>query len=457
MGDITDLYRLTELLIKQTRDLQSEVSELKEEVRCLREENQSLRDKVSRYEHPRDSHNSNLPPSKDPIGTKRHTLRKSSGLKSGGQDGHKGSTLKFQIPDFIEELSNHCCQCCGLDLSSTEGEVMEVRQQVELPSVKPVVREYRQLKKICPCCSSESRRQFPANISCGISYGPSVYSLVSYLNVCQHIPYKRLTVLLQEVFGLKLSEGTIYNILDRMQKRSYPAYEAIRERISNAEVAGADETTTKVNGITRWAWAWQTNLYTYIKGGCSRKKEVFTNVMPDGMPNTVLLSDCMSSYFSQNVKHHQICLAHILRELVGLSEMYNNHKWCENMSALIREAIHLRKTIRGKIESSAINKRFEKLLNQTIAASCKGIITLQKRLIKYRDYVFYFLFDERVTPDNNASERAIRTFKVKYKVSGGFKSEAGVQCFAQLHSIVDTAKKNDKSPLAVLQAAALNI
>jgi hypothetical protein len=78
---------------------------------------------------------------------------------------------------------------------------------------------------------------------------------------------------------------------------------------------------------------------------------------------------------------------------------------------------------------------------------------LQKRLIKYRDYLFYFLKNEKVPPDNNASERAVRTFKVKLKVSGFFKSDTGAQCFAQLHSIADTARKNNQSPLSAFQAA----
>ncbi|MCL1936896.1 MAG: transposase, partial [Candidatus Azobacteroides sp.] len=62
--------------------------------------------------------------------------------------------------------------------------------------------------------------------------------------------------------------------------------------------------------------------------------------------------------------------------------------------------------------------------------------------------------NDRVPPDNNASERAFRVFKVKLKVSGFFKSNAGAQRFALLHSIADTARKNKSSPFNVFQLAA---
>jgi len=38
----------------------------------------------------------------------------------------------------------------------------------------------------------------------------------------------------------------------------------------------------------------------------------------------------------------------------------------------------------------------------------KELVTFQNRLIKYREFIFTFLYHPKVPPDNNASERAIR-------------------------------------------------
>jgi transposase len=47
-----------------------------------------------------------------------------------------------------------------------------------------------------------------------------------------------------------------------------------------------------------------------------------------------------------------------------------------------------------------------------------------------------------VPPDNNASERAVRTFNVKQKVSGLFRSFEGAHAFAGFRSVIDTILKN---------------
>ena len=75
------------------------------------------------------------------------------------------------------------------------------------------------------------------------------------------------------------------------------------------------------------------------------------------------------------------------------------------------------------------------------------MLGFQKRIIKYRDHVFTFLYHPDVPPDNNGSERAIRNVKVKQKISGQFKSYTGAETFAILRSIIDTAIKNNLNPL----------
>ena len=448
MEEVLDIQTVVSVLV-------NELTLLKQQNEKLSQENGELRERLLRYEHPKDSHNSNLPPIKNPIGMKKNVnLRAKSNRKSGGQKGHSGKYLEMQTPDKIELLVPHYCSCCGRDLSDMEGEEGEHRQQIDIPPIVPIVTEYQQIRKVCKC-SHVNVVDFPSTVTAPVCYGSNIQALVTYLNICQHIPYRRMTQVLKEVFGVFLSEGSVANLLQRMEKRLSPAYETIRERIAGSAVVGADETGNSVNGKTLWAWVLQTENLTYITAGHSRKKEVFTSIMPQGIPQSILVSDCYSTYFSANVKNHQICTSHILRELIYLSELYKGNTWSEEMADLIREAIRLKKASEGKIiDDTVIQQRFQILLDQRIEQTHKKIRTLQKRLIKYRDYLFLFLKNEHVPPDNNASERSIRVFKVKLKVSGFFKSKAGAQRFALLHSIVNTARKNNSSPFNIFRLAA---
>ena len=55
--------------------------------------------------------------------------------------------------------------------------------------------------------------------------------------------------MLDEVFGVSLSEGTVKNILSRMEQRLSPAYETIRRRLLESPVVGVDETSISVGSI----------------------------------------------------------------------------------------------------------------------------------------------------------------------------------------------------------------
>ncbi len=63
----------------------------------------------------------------------------------------------------------------------------------------------------------------------------------------------------------------------------------------------------------------------------------------------------------------------------------------------------------------SLERRLDFLLDWPLGTNKKEMQTFQNRLVKYRDYIFTFLYYENVPPDNNASERAIRNVKVKQK------------------------------------------
>ena len=72
--------------------------------------------------------------------------------------------------------------------------------------------------------------------------------MISYLNTVQCVPYKRLCSMLEECFNIKLSQGTVRNILQDMKTNSNDVCQEIHSRIMNSPVVGADETGEYVNG-----------------------------------------------------------------------------------------------------------------------------------------------------------------------------------------------------------------
>ncbi|GHV28234.1 hypothetical protein FACS1894176_10700 [Bacteroidia bacterium] len=61
-------------------------------------------------------------------------------------------------------------------------------------------------------------------------------------------------------------------------------------------------------------------------------------------------------------------------------------------------------------------------------------------------------YNPKIPYDNNASDRSVRPLKVKQKVSGGFRSNKGAAAYAVIHSIADTARKNQLSPFLAVKS-----
>jgi transposase len=63
------------------------------------------------------------------------------------------------------------------------------------------------------------------------------------------------------------------------------------------------------------------------------------------------------------------------------------------------------------------------------------------RLSTRKQDVLRFLTDPRVPFTNNLVERDGRMMKLRQKISGGFRSEAGAKDFAVIRSLLSTARK----------------
>jgi len=464
---ILDIALVLQSINGKIDGLTKQLNSAHEEIIVLKKEISVLKEKLAVYETPKDSHNSSIPPSKDSLAVQAakskkllatRSLREKSGKPNGGQIGHKGYTLEMASePDSIIEHQAYFCTRCGNDLSGVEGTVVELRQVVDVPMpVRPLVTEHHLIGKTCSCghcCQVE----FPKEVRSRVSYGANIRALVIYLSCIQYIPYKRLTEVLRDCFGVNLSQGTIDNILKDASSKSLVAYNEIRNGIEQSSVVGADETGENINGELYWLWVWQTQKLTYIHSDKSRGKLAIDKQFENGLPNSILVTDRHRSYFNMNVAHHQLCLAHIIRESVFLTELDTSQKWSTQLTELIRDAIHQRKTVLWEeIDRESIIERFDDLLTTCTDKFNKKIIAIQKSLTKYKEYVFKFLDDPEVPYENNASERAVRNLKVKQKVSGMFKSQTGSDTYCQIHSIAQTAKKNNQNPFLAILAVANN-
>ncbi len=462
-------YLVNELnTMRQTVDFQhAEICRLNRKVeaqskkiRTLKEENSSLRKRLSKYEQPpKDSNNSSIPPSKENIKTeairRTNSLRKKSDKPVGGQPGHEGHTRKMvDVPDQVIDHTSHYCNNCGRDISDLEATLEYTTQEIDIPLIVPTIKEHRHSAKVCSC-GCHNRPYAPKKRGGNnITFGKNIQSLVTYLNVVQCVPYERLQSLLKTIFSIEMSQGTISNIIQVAKTKAEPAIKLIKDYISKSSVVGFDESGCYCNGRLDWSWIAQTTYYTLVFRDSSRAGKVLENQFgADVLKNITAVTDRHPAYFALNFKDHQICLAHILRELQYLTELDPNQDWSKKVEELLKEAIHKRnENPSTKMDAYPWLKKLDDLLKLSLGHLKKDFDRLRNGLIKRKNYIFNFLENPAIPSNNNGSERGIRKLKIKQKISGTFRSDNGADAFMILHSITGTAWKNNQSPFDAILA-----
>lgn len=419
-----------------------------------------LEEELEKYKTRKDSNNSSIPPSRDENRPPRtSSLRQRSDRKVGGQPGREGKTLEMaEVPDEVIEHRACFCPECGSDLNGQPFDFFGKRQVVYIPTIRQVVTEHRVYRCTCTC-GRVVESAFPVGVDRPVSYGRNIEALVGYLNVRQYLPFKRLQELLRDLMGASISEGGVHRLLNRLAAKGADAYELIRGSVLASSVIGADETGMKVNGKKRWFWTWQNSSATYIAASANRGAATITRHIAGISKEATLVHDFWKAHFQTPVHRHQACTAHLARETIYLEKRYRT-TWPKRFRSMLVEAETLKKQF-GPADYGApsrardsLEKKLDALLEAPLNPKHKELVTFQKRITKYRDHIFTFLYHPDVPPDNNGSERAIRNVKVKQKISGQFKIFEAAENFAILRSIIDTAIKNGQNVLLALNTIA---
>jgi transposase len=450
-------------LLEQNKLLREQCARLER----LEAEIEALKDRLSK-----NSKNSSKPPSTDGYEKPEpKAQREESERETGGQPGHKGSTLEqTDTPDEIENHSLGQCSQCGLDLSEHEVQGYEARQVFELPEIKIVITEHRAEIKVCPCCDAQVKAKFPEEVKQPVQYGKRVQAAATYFSQYQLLPYKRTQEMFQDLFQLNLSQGTIKNILNRGYNHLAEFEQEIVNTLKNSDVVHFDESGVRVKKKLHWLHVASTDKLTYYHIDPKRGREAMDpiGILPEFKGHAV--HDHWSSYYGYDCSH-VLCNAHHLRELTFSLERHQQQwagklkKFLQDAKKEVDEAISLGEKSLSCKRVSYYEQRYSRILREgkselPILAVDETKVrgkkkqhkakNLHDRLVNHKKEVLAFVYDITLPFDNNLAERDIRMVKVKQKVSGCFRSEIGAQMFSRIRGYISTAKKQGFNAFNVL-------
>jgi len=449
---------------------------------------EALAAKLARVEHllSRNSGNSSSPPSMDdqpgkPAPQARSDRRGGAPKrKPGKQSGAPGFHLSWtDSPDERTETfpEGHCE--CGHDLAAaTDLGVVDRFQQHEIPLVAVRVTQYDQHAVRCGCGRVSTAARPEGARSGPVGYGPNLQAFVVYLMVVHFIPAHRCVALLRSLTGAAPSVGFVHGLLARAAGLLTEVHQRIRALITMAYAVSCDETPLRVGPRTprpgkkkaeKYLLVACTELYTHYLLG-DRSLDTFKASVVKDLTDSVIVHDRYQNYDSAELGTliHQLCCAHLLRDLDGAAEVYPDAAWPTQIADALRALIHQANLARQQGSSSipsTITDPLYQLFRDGVLVGLSATTShgtrpgerktrLLLEVLRDREAdVLRFALDLKVPATSNQAERDLRPAKVQQNISGRLTSEKRTQDRFTIHGYLSTAAKHGHNVMTAMRQA----
>jgi transposase len=415
----------------------------------------------------RNSGNSSMPPSSDLPGRKKGRRKRGSGRRPGGQPGHPGSYRDLLPSDQADEIVEHFpekCGNCGYGLPPTPSDEPLRRQIWEIPALKPHVTEHRLNDGTCPRCGAHNVATFGSKVPRG-DFGPRAEAICAYLGAGLRLSVRERQRLFEDLFGLRMSTGTVKAIDNRVSENVAAFYEEARTWLRQAAFAHADETSWPLGGHRGWLWVAVTDLVTIFQVDPKRNAAAFRSLFGPEFGG-ILITDRLASYDGHPEDDRQLCWAHLARQFQGFAD----HGAAEvqgfgNCGLSITERLfrswgayrdehHDRSRLQR--EMKPLRRDLAALLITGALSGLKGITGFSNHLIERAGGLWKFADVNGVEPTNNNAERALRPAVLWRKGSFGSRSERGCRFVERLLTVIATLRSQGRDVLAFLADACVS-
>lgn len=394
-------------------------------------ENEKLKRELRKYKNP------NTPPSAHPhLKTSSTTAPKRSG-KCGAPAGHNGTTRAQKEADETRSITaSECPKCHGNDITVLKK---KRQQQEELPpGIQPKVVDV--IRDVCRC--NTCKLKFVARdgrTPVQGRFGINLIVLVIFLKFILRGVLRKAAFFLDAGFALKLAPASVQAIIGRAADAAGMEYEQLKQKIREARIVYADETSFPVLGKKWWVWVFRsdTDLLLIIRN--SRGSNVVEEVLGKAFEGT-LVCDCWRAYDFLSSASIQRCWAHLLRKSKELCNSVVGKHFHEKLEALFDEIRQFNSKERTE------KQRARKYKQMTV--KLQKLIAYYARYEEYGSVVNYINFHIEswftciriagVEPTNNFAEQSIRETVLVRKIIGAFRSITGTRVYEVLASLLAT-------------------
>jgi transposase len=275
-----------------------------------------------------------------------------TGRRPGKQPGSPGSHLAWsENPDQTVPLFPRGPCACGADLAdAADLGVAASHQQVEIPEMTARVIQHDLHEAACRRGQVHRAAAPPgAGMPGTVTYGISLQAWCVDLMAAHAIPVHRCAELIAVLTGAEPSPGFVHGMPARAAAAVRYANALIRALIITAAVICAGETPIRVGPgpktRKKYLLVARTDLLTYYFPG-DRSMDTFEGFVFRDLPGAVIVHDRYQNYDKLPGVIHQLCTAHLLRDIEDAARSYPGAIWPGQSADALRALIHAASTAR---------------------------------------------------------------------------------------------------------------
>jgi transposase len=439
--------------------LAAQVEVLNEQVEQLRRQVADLQARLDQ-----NSSNSHKPPSSDPPWTKPSS-KKPTGRGPGGQKGHRGHHRQRLPAERVDQYVHHYpaqCRHCQAALA-TEASPNDPppgwHQVAELPPVAAIITEHQAHARTCACCGRLTRASIPPDVRAHV-IGSQLAAMMSYLAGRCHDGRRTVLEIVEDLFGVPLSLGSVANYESHMTAALADAHDQALSAVRAAPVKNVDETGWRQAGQRRWLWAAATDRVACFAVQATRTWRAACDLLGKRGGSGIICSDRYYAYSPLGVRRRQVCWAHLQRDFVKWSELGEQTRLlgtdglaiCKSLFGLWWD-FRQRKIDRRQLARALapIRRRLDQVLNWGLRCGVAKAANFCRNLLKLGPALWTFARVAGVEPTNNHAERVLRPAVLWRKNSFGCHGEGGCRFVERMLSVVQTLRLQNRGVLAFLR------
>ena len=304
---------------------------------------------------------------------------------------------------------------------------------------------------LLPALWSRTRARLVGELTAS-SFGPRLQAALVALSVRNRVSRRDVVELGEELFGARLSTGSVDAILARAGEALEEPYEDLRHQVRDAPAINADETGWRTAGERRALWGLFTQRHAFFQVARDRHEDHAKSLLADTQQSSLLIA---GGHIEPAFRRRQLCWSHLKRDFASHAEgLAAEKQFGEHGLELSRESSAPGRPTSTPMTGTSSSAR---------SPSCSAPMSRSSAATPPSEHVTnaaaawpatcsrpgprsgHSRTHDGVQPTNNHAERALRGAVIYRKLSLGTQSPGGERRIERLLSAHTTCRLQNRS------------